>query len=74
MFPQMFLRMPTHGNFVAEVRFASWKAKTVSQTIQKHFLLLGVDFCFGNIGSSFAHQRNNVAELPRPSLYTLRSK
>ena len=29
-------------------------SKNVSQRIQKHFLLLGLDFCFGNIVSSLA--------------------
>ena len=37
------------------------KQKNVSQRIWRHLLLPSLDFCFGNIVSSFAHSRNYVA-------------
>ena len=50
MFPQMFSRFPTHGNIVAEAKFALEKQK---KCFSVDSVVSHLDFCFGNIVSSF---------------------
>lgn len=67
IFLPMFPRLPIRGNCCGSKTFYPGP-KNVSQRILKYFWFPGLDICFVNIVSSFAHPKNNVALLSKVSL------